>query len=198
MTERIITIHKAAIAFDKYLPESIKKPLLCVKMFAMPHLENGREKYDLPHTFNVDYFAAKIARGEGLDELTLRTSAWLHDTGNSVSRTDHGSHSRKIAEGFFDRYSQYYNPQQMRDVLKIIELHNKPRLITETTSIAFMEADVLGAITTDYDKFNQFKMAAAYAGNTLAVEIGMFQTQTGKALLRDWIPIFLKELYDLP
>lgn len=198
MTERIVGIHRDAIALDKNLSESIKKPLLCVKMFARPYLLNGREKYELPHTFNVDYFSTKIARGEGLDELTLRTCAWLHDTGNSISRTGHVLHSRQIAERFFERYSQYYNAQQMRDILKIIEFHSNPRLITEIANIAFMEADVLGAITTDYDKFGQFKMAAAYAGNILASEIEMFRTSTGIALLKEWMPIFLKELYDLP
>lgn len=198
MTEKLIGIHKALTVFDKNIPRFIKKPLLCVKMFAIPYLNNGREKYDLPHTFNVDYFAAKIARGEGLDELTLRTCAWLHDTGNSISRTGHALHSRQIAESFFERYSQYYDIQQIRDVLKTVELHSNPRRVAEIISIAFMEADVLGAITTDYDKFSQFKMAAAYAGNSLAVEIEMFQTQTGKALLKEWMPIFLKELYDLP
>lgn len=198
MTERIVSIHKTAIAFDKYLPKSIKQPLLCVKMFAIPHLNNGRKKYDLPHTFNVDYFASRIARGEGLDELTLRTCAWLHDTGNSVSRADHGLHSRKIAEGFFDRYSQYYTTQQIRDILRIIEFHSNPRLIKEMLSQAFMESDLIGAITTDYDKFNRFKNAAEWAGNILAVEIEMLHTPTGKMLLREWIAIFLKELYDLP
>ncbi len=198
MTERIVQIHRTTIALDKNLSVSIREPLLCARMFAIPHLENGREKYDLPHTFNVDYFATIIARGEGLDELTLRTCAWFHDTGNSISRSDHGFHSRKIAEGFFEQHGKYYNTQQTRDILTTIEHHNKPRLITGAIGRAFMESDVIGGIATDYDKFSQFKMAAAYVGNTLATEIEMIETSTGKALLKEWMPIFLKEFYALP
>ena len=132
--------------------------------FATPLLLKGRKNYDLPHTKNVDYFASRIASQDKLDELVLRTAAWLHDTGysdlkilepNNHDMEAHAKYSLIRAREYFSKpdVSQFYDVSQIGRVLRIIEIHDVTYLINEPDEIAFMEADVLGAISTDTNKF---------------------------------------------
>jgi len=192
------------------LPEKIRKPLNLVREFAIPLLIKGRKNYDLPHTKNVDYFASRIASKDGLDELVLRTAAWLHDTGysdlkilepNNHDMEAHAKYSLIRAREYFSKpdVSQFYDVSQIGRVLRIIEIHDVTYLINEPDEIAFMEADVLGAISTDTNKFRTFQEAAGYSAFTLLKEIEKFRPGgEGSIILKKLLPEFIKDLQSLP
>ncbi|KKP74453.1 MAG: hypothetical protein UR68_C0001G0053 [Candidatus Roizmanbacteria bacterium GW2011_GWA2_35_19] len=178
--------------------------------FATPLLLKGRKNYDLPHTKNVDYFASRIASQDKLDELVLRTAAWLHDTGyadlkrlepDNHNKEAHAQYSVLRAREFFNipGISQYYEINQIRKILRIIEIHDSTYLINEEDERAFLEADVLGAISTDTEKFKTFQEAAGYSAFTLLKEIEKFRPNgEGSKILKKLLPGFLKDLKSLP
>lgn len=199
MSERLAKQFVDGKRLHRATPELIKPIIENVAKFSMPFLLEGRkEKYDVFHSFNVDYFVTQIARTEGLDELVLRTAAWLHDTGNSRDQNNHIEHSLQISHSFLEDNKENYTPDQVEQILNIINVHNSPELIISPLEIAFMEADVLSAITTDRNKFRNFQHGASYVENVLIIELDKFKTKRGKKLLSRYFPIFLKELHQLP
>ena len=62
-----------------------------------------------------------------------------------------------------------------------------------------MEADVLGAISTDTNKFRTFQEAAGYSAFTLLKEIEKFRPGgEGSIILKKLLPEFIKDLQSLP
>lgn len=200
MSETVHRLYTQGKDLHRFTPETIKITIEKAARFALPYLKNGRQRYDVPHTANVDYFAMKISRDEyeHIDELVLRTSAWLHDVGYSINKKSHNKHSLEIANQFFNENYQFYTEEQIYRILRIINIHDNIAEIKEVDEIAFMEADVLSAMVTDTSKFENFRHAAAYTGNNLVHEISKFKTKKGKELLKTYLPTFLNSLYTLP
>lgn len=208
MSERALEIFRLRKAGDEQIPEAVKLPLLKAKEFALPLLRKGRPKYDVLHTFHVDFFARRIALSEGIDPLVMGTCAWLHDTGYYEGPNDHVIYSLRNADEFFHQkiaetetlpkniYDCYFSPQ-IAQIYRIIEIHDTPNLVRTIDETAFMEADVLGAITTDTVKFQDFKEAAVYSSYKLLKKIEKFQTHEGKKLLLQYLPSFIKDVYRL-
>ncbi len=198
MSERALKIFQDRKFSNQLTPEVIRYPLEKVKAFSLPLLRNGRPKYDVLHSFHVDYFVSRIARAEGFDELVLRTCAWLHDVGNYIDRKNHEKHSLQKANKFFVLNEHFYTVEQIERILRIIEIHDTTRFIEEPDEIAFMEADVLGAITTDTVKFEGCREAVLYTENNLLPKIAKFKTGEGKRLLGKYVTDFVKDIYVLP
>lgn len=198
MSEKLSRLYVEGRRLHQSTSELIKPAIENVAKFSMPFLLKGRkEKYDVFHSLNVDYFVTQIARAEGLDELVLRTAAWLHDTGNSQNQENHIEHSLKIANNFFKYNQQNYTPEQIDIILKIIKNHNSPQQINTLIELAFMEGDVISAVATDKNKFNKRRDGLEYFKNHLTPEIMKFRTPTGINLLEQHLPDFMQSLYNL-
>lgn len=198
MSEKLSRLYVDGKRLHQSTSELIKPVIENVAKFSMPFLLKGRkEKYDVFHSLNVDYFVTQIARVEGLDELVLRTAAWLHDTGNSQNQENHIEHSLQIAHSYLQNNKQSYTHEQIKQVLNIIRIHNSTRSINSQIEIAFMEGDVISAVATDKNKFNKRQDGLEYFENHLTPEIMKFRTTTGINLLRQHLPDFMQSLYNL-
>jgi len=132
-----------------------------------------------------------------LNELTLRTIAWLHDTGNSHDQKNHIKYSLLIAKVYFIKNGFNYTPSQIEQIYGVIEIHNSPDLLKTPIERAFLEADVLGAITTNKYMPRSFQDGASYTGK-LVHEIEKFETEEGKKQLRKHIRSYIVNLHELP
>jgi hypothetical protein len=178
-----------------------------VQEYAEVFLQQGRIGWDLPHTKAVVDFALLIAAQEGLDQLTLFTAAWFHDTGyfglfaNESSdnlsaigdrKKLHMVRGAQYAGIFFDdpHNSVGYLPEQVLRVQHLISVHDKVEELQDPDEIALGAADTLGAIdvsrvtpTLSYTEYQKYI-------SHLQRRERLFRTKFTQELYRDLLPLF--------
>ncbi len=189
---------------DHLLLPHLGIPILTAKNFAMQFLKSGRpDDYDYRHSQAVDYYATLLARHEQVDELVLRTCAWLHDTGYSDVYRNPGEYgdyvkemhmffSAKHAIDFFNLpdIASYYTQEQMERILYIIGVHDDLRSVYEKDAITFMEVDVLGGLATKSFVFNTYDSARLYADRRLSPRVKVFRSDLARNLATILLPKF--------
>lgn len=176
--------------------------------YVLRFLENGRENWDIPHTRAVVFYAEKLAEAAGLDVLVFITAAWFHDVGyygqfegaDSSQYADikdkkalHMEIGAKMAREFLESPAlvDRYTPEQIEQVVHLIEIHDNLRALTSFEEFVFMEADTLGAIDLSrviptFDKENGLK----YIESLKTRRMPGFVSELGKRYLSELLPIF--------
>lgn len=188
------------------LPFGLKSAL---ESYALGFLRQGRQEWDEPHSRAVVYYAAEIAKAEGLDSLVLVSAAWLHDIGyfglfregesekyDQVMdrKTAHMFEGARLAVEFLKRpeIQSFYTLEQIDRIVHLVLVHDKIEELGEIDEIALMEADTLGAIDVErvkptFDKEN----AEKYINNDLTLRrLPRFQTSTGIKFFSRLFPKF--------
>lgn len=137
-----------------------------VERFALYHLEQGRQGWDIPHTRTVRSFADQLATDGGTTvadvlsrQKVFRTAAWLHDigypprthTGMATIKADKQEHmieGTKLARMFLtsDDMEGYLTPAEATAVLTIARWHDVLSFHPNNTLLRkFRVMDTLGS-----------------------------------------------------
>jgi len=187
-----VTGIKAKFAADqkRYLPnESFRTQWMLVQFsdlqeYILDKLEKELPEYlyyhNVKHTVDVVTECELIGWAEGLDDhqlLLLKTAALFHDSGHTISYTDHEERSVDIARQNLPKYR--YTPQEINEICRIIM----------ATKLPPKPADLLEAIICDSDLDYLGRTDFVPVSNTLYAEL----TAQGKSMsLNEWNKLQLK------
>ncbi len=158
----------------------------------------------------VVYYALLFAEKEGHDQLTLFTTAWLHDIGyyglfNAQSsshnwdqvqdrKLQHMIVGAKYARDILGRPENraHYSVAQVERIIHLISIHDKVDQLQAPDEIAFGVADMLAAIdvkratpTFNYEEYKK------YMEGSLKRRERLIQTPLAKELFGQLLPVFI-------
>lgn len=175
--------------FNKNLEERLKSKV-------MVYLEKGKPGWDIPHTLTSVYYIKKLIKKEGGNPKILITTMYLHDIGycglfkkgygfeNVMgNKSEHMKRGADEAEKILRELGSY-NGNEIRQIVHLIEVHDKLDELITHDEILVMEADSLAQIDVKKVKptFNgedHLKFLQHFEND----RIPRFKTKTGRELL---------------
>lgn len=134
-----------------------------------PDLEKGDLKWDKPHTQAVIHYVKEIIKHSAelnLDLTVLLIAAYAHDwgyskfykPGESLSYGEYSEAKKQhmeigsemVTELLEDEVFNFLSDEQKQRIIHLVSIHDKAEDLKENDELVLMEADVLGALDTDF------------------------------------------------
>jgi uncharacterized protein len=165
-----------------------------IKERAIAILGSGRPGWDIPHTLAAVHWIKELLAGEGGDGPVLICAAYLHDIGYSQvefannwdgihqAKNDHMVKGAAMASGLIKDLS--LSEGQQKEIVHLIEVHDKLEMLSTKNEILLFEADSLGQIDKE-------RVRSTFTGKDLDKFLYLFEqrrmprfaTATGKKFL---------------
>jgi putative nucleotidyltransferase with HDIG domain len=118
-----------------------------------------KDDWNYLHTIKTAKFMKKICDETGTNEKILMTTAYLHDIGYSKlikknyslkerinAKKEHMEIGAKLAEPILRKLN--YSKEEIKEVLRLIKVHDKLNNLKEENDFLIFEADSLGGLAT--------------------------------------------------
>jgi len=176
--------------FDPKAEEQLKEIVLKI-------LEHGRPNWDIPHTLAAVHWMKELLKKESGDERILIPAMYLHDIGYSQvdatftdfkstvsASADHMRNGVIIAEPILKLLN--FSEEETKEILLLVEVHDKVELITTPNEILIFEADSLAQMDTDraVSNFNE-EDRKKFLESFRQKRLNNFRTKTGKKLIKN-------------
>lgn len=157
-----------------------------------------KDDWNYAHTIKTAKFMKNICKETGANEKVLVTAAYLHDIGYSKlikkkyslkdrikAKKEHMKVGAKLAKPILKELN--YTPEEIKEILRLIKIHDNLGELKEKNDFLIAEADSLGGIATkEYSNFGEDEIKK-YLEIFKKKRLHLIRTKFGKNLIKKYL-----------